>query len=155
MENSEDFMETWVNSEDLMETWVGSALALTTAPSVSTCACVLTRTGAHSDGQHSHALCLWPLRHAWAHLHRAVMGLPPRPCPAYSTWVLLYSLCIHPEHREGSSSPSSHMQHERESSLRAISDCLGLPHCCVCPLTIHSSFRFPRRFFPSFPTGSN
>lgn len=53
----------------------GSALALPTAPAISTCACVLTHTGAHSHGQHSHALCLWPLRQVCAHLHRVALGL--------------------------------------------------------------------------------
>lgn len=54
---------------------LGSAPALITVSALSTCACVLARTGTHSDGQHSHARCLRPLRQAWAHLHRVALGL--------------------------------------------------------------------------------
>lgn len=98
------FLPAFINSgskwRTLRTSWKPrSALALPPAPAISTRAFVLTRTGAHSGGQHSHAPCLWPSRQAWAHLRRVALG--------FSQGLVLltlpecYSTACSPIQREG------------------------------------------------------
>lgn len=126
----------------------GSALALPTVPAISTCACALTHTDAHADGQHSHALCLWPLRQIRAHLHRVALGLLQG----------LVLLALPGGHSTVCSSiqsigrtlqsilPHATLKGTSLGTLRSI-----VQGCQVCRLTIYPSFRFPEGLFPPLP----